>query len=232
MSHLNGSAADFHRTVDDLIRNSASSKINLACALYITLKECPDAERADLLEHVCNVFDDHGDNAIGQDLTERLKRMNMFISENDLRSITNQHGAVTDKLLEQLVGRNLPEQEFYDRLWNQVVNNPFYESDQERAFALYYCLIDVKIPYFMIPDDGLQLSDNDFANCRKEIRRPENKVRFYLNRKFQLRTQQADMILREIEALDDNRPNQVVLLAYLIGTMQAKYEMLRRQRSS
>lgn len=138
------------------------------------------------------------------------------ISETTLSTLKEEFGSLVDALLEQALGENLPESDFYSRLWTAINNTPFFDRDNAKIFALYYIWIDVRIPYFQLPD-GLAMSNQEFQVISDEIRSSIQKARFALKtNKFKSRTSRSSVLLEIISNQKDDK-ERAVLMSYILA---------------
>lgn len=139
-----------------------------------------------------------------------------LISETTLNTLKKEFGALVDALLEQALGENLSESDFYSRLWTAISTTPFFDKNNAKIFALYYIWIDVRIPYFQLPD-GLAMSNQEFRAISDEIRSSIQKARFALKTtKFKSRTSRSSVLL-EIISNQKGDKEKAVLMSYILA---------------
>ena len=112
---------------------------DIAYALYCRILEAPAQIQAGLLGYIANIYDD-------VQSSETLPAPS-FTTDQETSSFKSQYAKIVDAMLDALVNENLLERGFYEKLWG-LINNPLFPSDKAKSFALYWILIDQKIPYF------------------------------------------------------------------------------------
>jgi hypothetical protein len=196
------------REIETALSVARGDKVNIVFAIYQIVNSSPQNDQPTLLRHAAELFDVVESN----DQVDAV----VAITADEKNQMQRKFGGTIDAMLHSLIGANLDEPKFYESLWHMIVCNPFFKTDKEKAFVLYYVLIDAKIPYFKI-GMGLKMSNEDFAQRQRKLSLPAAKIRFLLARKFEQRTEQADLILKEFER--NNESDRAVLLAFLIQTL-------------
>ncbi len=195
--------------VDVVLTQGKGDKINVCYVLFEILERCPDNSRTHLLKYLAGVF---GEVESSEELDIDQYMEDEYISENEVHSLKRKYGEVVDSMLKVLISENPPEDKFYEELWN-LVNNPLLEGKKSKVFALYWVLIDKRIPYFHL-DRGQRMANQDFAAIYAKIQRSRAKVRFILSLDFDQRTEEADLVLREILKLEGDE--RLVLMVDVI----------------
>jgi len=80
-----------------------------------------------------------------------------------------------------------------------LIHNPVFQTDYERAFALYWILIDKRTPYFRL-SEGLKMTQEDWDAIGKTLVTEQARVRFILSsiERFDQRSEEADLLLTRI----------------------------------
>ena len=204
MSEEYHSSEEISKKIDETLALASGEKINICHVLLRLIDEAPEADRPSLFRHVADCFDEVDSS---RDVT-----MDEFISKGEQEQLERRYGDVVDDMLNMLVGDNPEEGEFYSKLWN-LINNPLFGDAKTRTFAFYYVMIDKKIPYFKL-DPGLRMGNEEWRTTAKALRSRRAKIRFILNREFEQRSEEADLVLRELVAVEDNE--RVALMGYVI----------------
>lgn len=197
------------KEIDILLSVARGDKINIACALCDLIRRAPEKDRAALFRYTAEVFDFAESN-------EQIA-VDCVIADNEAKQLEQRYGTTVDSMLEAVIAENPSEDVFYKRMWD-LVNNPFFGSRKARTFALYYLLIDRRIPYFRVAE-GLKMSNDDFKSRMRELRGKCARVRFILSREFEQKTEQTDLVLRELKDLDES--NKAVLMAYVVAMLRS-----------
>ena len=112
----------------------------------------------------------------------------------------------------------MEQEEFYELLWGNVVKSDMFSKIEEKSFALYYIVIDRKIPYFLL-EKGMRMDNDTFKKCREKNLEVIKKMRFILFNSFNQKTEEASIILDEIIGLESYE-DQVVVLASILGILR------------
>jgi len=129
-------------------------------------------------------------------------------------------GPHVDSTLDRLVRRNLKEADFYSFVWDYLTGEFPFTDESERSFALFWILIDKRIPYFHLPpEQGVEMSNEDYEALGKKLREPLGRIRFMQSCGLRQRTQVASHILSVLDQY--NGLDRVVLMAHAIVFPQA-----------
>lgn len=198
------------------------TKLNLIFACYNIIRAAPEDEQGELVGFLAESIDELE--------SSKEVRVDEVITEQERLELKKLYAKTIDAVFDSLIAQNEPSGVFYQRLWT-AVNSPIFPDDKAQAFALYWVMIDRKIPYFQV-EPGMKMANEEFKKRLSELRNDRVKIRFLLERDFSQRTEQADLILKVIQnASEMDRP---VLMAYLIAIArmdqdsESQLEMLRR----
>lgn len=190
---------------------------DLSFALYDMLKEEKETDKIQCFQLIC-------ENIRNIDSDKSRKLESSFV-EGEIEKLKNLYGKYIDEVINSIrnkvIYQNLTVDEFYSLLWNMTFENAILTSDKEKAFALFWVLLDDGIPYYEL---GKPLSmDNDeykeiFENNRKTI----DRIRYILSYPFEQKTEIASLILQEIASKEYKV--QAVLMSYAL-TIYSKKEI-------
>lgn len=181
-------------------------RINLCAWVYKKIKDATSPEEN------FQFFLDNAD-AIDSDETEEIKKV---YSADDLKRLKEEYASIVNPILDKILKDNLKVSEFYKKLWNSLMQNPILDSEESKIFAIYYILIDARIPYFQL-SDGMSMSNNKFAEMTDLLFKDIEKARFILStNKFEQRTCRASVLLELLEA-HDKLEERVVLMAHILS---------------
>lgn len=187
------------------IRNKVDH-LNLVAWVYDRIKDSDSPE---------NCFSFFLDNADSIESDETCT-VDARYSSNDLERLKKEFGRITDVIFEKMLEKNLDESKFYYSLWNALSNNPLLDTTESVVFAIYYILIDSRIPYFKL-SKGITMSNAQFARITDKIQRDIHKARFIIKTpQFGQKTARASVLL---ELLDSKtvEEERVVLMAQILS---------------
>ena len=139
-----------------------------------------------------------------------------IISEETAKILHRQYSEVVDALFEQVLDQNLPEDQFYSKIWKMISESPSFEDNNAKAFALYYIWIDARIPYFQL-ENGLAMSNNEFRELSESLISSIQKARFIMHTSlFKQRTSRASVLLNLLDNFSDEK-ERAVLMAHIIS---------------
>ncbi|MBE2196673.1 MAG: hypothetical protein IAE83_21060 [Anaerolinea sp.] len=191
-----------------ILDEGAGSKINRAAAIYQLIEQAPEKSRSDLLRTACEVWEDSEENG-----TISLENL---IGEAELESLKKRYSKLVDGLLEGLLQVNPSEPLFYVQLWD-ILSSAILPDEKARYFALYWILIDARIPYFDL-GEGMSMGNEQYKTVSRRIHMQRAHIRFAVKRSFEQKTQRASILLQELDSVSGE--DRVVLMANLIGFLE------------
>ena len=89
--------------------------------------------------------------AYGTNASTKELKIESVISDAEKEDSESRLGKYVNGLLDNFLRRNIQEYDFYRGLWEAIANDRLIlESENDKAFAVYYILIDSRIPYFRL----------------------------------------------------------------------------------
>lgn len=203
-AELNSELEIFLSKVRNKTRND---KLNICASVYKKIAQNPSVS-AELLKF----FYENADRITSSE----QETVEVVISEETSKVLHKQYAEVVDALFEQILAKNLPEDQFYSKIWEMISGSPSFEDDNAKAFALYYIWIDVRIPYFQL-ENGLTMSDVEFRELSESLLLSIQKARFIMRTTmYKQRTSRASVLLNLLDSFSDER-EKVVLMAHIIS---------------
>ena len=192
------------------VRNKTQNdKINICAYVYQKLVQMG----SDVIKTLRFFYED----SYGIDSSES-EDVEVLITEDVAKSLQKQYSAVVSSMLEQLLSKNLLEDEFYQKIWEVITETPSFDDDNARIFALYYIWIDDRIPYFRL-ENGLTMSNNEFKELSQTILINIHKARFILRTPmFNQKTARASVLLKLLDEFSDKK-QRAVLMAHIIAML-------------
>lgn len=128
---------------------------------------------------------------------------------------------IVSGMLSKLISSNDAEDVFYERLWRFLSNDALFESRLEREGALFFSLLDNRLPYFRVK--AVQMDEEEFKTRVNNLKEPVAKLVCLSNRKFQQKTEQGsaalDLVLQEEDA-----ENRALLLGLYLSFISKAVE--------
>jgi hypothetical protein len=207
--------AELQSQVDNTLGLTAGDSANLAYALFRLLDAADEEDRPVLLRYITERWDLRSSSG--------EVRLPQLINSNELDDLKQSYGPIVDSSLKMMAAANPPADEFYDQLY-ELIHNPIFKDEKTQAFALYWLLIDNRIPYFQL-EQGLRLSDDDWRRLSEKVQPEKAKLNFILAIDFEQRSEEADLILRELDRLQG--PERVRLMGFLMWVLRDMDRQLR-----
>lgn len=208
--------------VKDLLCSYRGELIDCCLYFYNRIKGEPHVQQVECFQVLCEEY--------GSVKSNETVILEKAISKNELDILTDQYGEYVNQVLNSLLKKSYSEryssQQFYHNLWVAFVNSGIITSEKEYAFAIYYVIIDRKIPYFIL-EQGLQMDNQMFENYMIENRNVIAKLRFVLNHSFTQKTEEASLIVRELTKLETFE-EQVIAMVAILSTLRDEQKRLKK----
>lgn len=135
--------------------------------------------------------------------------------DEEMKYYVSKYKRVAQALIDLSVGKGYKEKEYYSELWMNLSTIMASRSETEKGACLYAILIDNRTPYFMIAP-GLQMSNIEYKEEIRKLKKEIDAVRFVFNLKNTQRTETASQLLDIIEKTE-SRMSKVVLLSRILA---------------
>lgn len=204
---------EYYEDLLAILRDGAGSKIDRASAVFQIIQQAPTKDRAAMLRTTCETWDSIEGNNVNGSLP-----LESMITDSELEVLKKQYGKMVDSFLEGIISANPSEEVFYQQLWDVLSNSILLTDPKAQYFALYWVLVDSRIPYFFF-GEGLSMSDEQFKLVNRRLYLQRARIRFATKRSFDQKTQRASVLLQELDSVSGE--DRVVLMANLIDYLQA-----------
>ena len=175
--------------------SSASADINLCRVAYTVIDNAPEEEKATLLEAFI----------IGYRNTPTNHSLDLpcFMDDKKKDLMLKKYGRQVDKRMMALQNMELPEKDFYDKLWRYLSTTPFLPTFEARVIGLYNCVIDKRLPYYAINRSAsLSMDQEEFeAHLTSIGEKKLGRMEYILNADFDQKTEQSSLIVAMMDSL-------------------------------
>jgi hypothetical protein len=190
-----------------IVNETAGSQVNVALQAYRYIRDNVDDNKHECLHWLCSIWK-------RRRTSDKAKLVPNVISDVEERVFKKDYGDVVDKLVSTLVVQAPEPREFYNDLWSGVVDNTFFrKSENTSALALHRILESNFVPYFYLDKNALRMSDKEFSAKSDDLAESVAKIKFILNRPNTQGTEDADQLLRVLDA-HDREEDKIVLLVH------------------
>ena len=199
----------------------SGNRFEICYDIYTGLMSNDESDRIELLSYACKNFGI-------KDSDGSFSPCGSGISKSEISDLKDEYGQTVDTLLDTLLQKaikaNMSADVFYESIWNLIIQNPIFSTEKEKAFALYYILIDARIPYYPI-NPGMEMSNSEFRElidvCEDDIQ----KARFVLAVDFPQKTMEASNLVDILLAQDDYK-KQVVVMSRIVLELRDRNKKL------
>lgn len=199
----------------------AGNRFEICYDIYAGLMSNKEEDRIELLSYACMNFG-------VQDSDGSFSPSSSGISQDEVDSLKDDYGktvnTLLDTLLQKAIKANMPSDVFYENVWNLIIQNPIFSTEKEKAFALYYILIDDRIPYYSI-SPGMEMNNSEYRSLIDECEEALQKARFVLALDFPQKTMEASNLVDIILSQSDYK-KQVIVMSRIVTELRDKNQKL------
>lgn len=191
---------------------------DLCFVLYDMLKNENETEQVDYFQMLCEM--------IGKIESDESIRVDTYFEEDEIDKLKELYGKFIDEAInavrKKVVYSKSSTHEFYQLLWEMVMENSMLCTEKEKAFGLLWILADNGIPYYEL-GTPLTMENEEYGEIVENNKESIDRIKYILAIPFEQRTEVASLILQELLMQDDYKV-QTVLLTQAMG-IHAKKEL-------
>lgn len=206
---------DARMQITNLLQTLSGERFNISGEIYEILKEEDDNQIGELLQFFFESAEEIK--------SSEEKEARQFLTEGVVLDYTRLYGKIVDGILENLLEQRPCKEKFYEILWKKLALNGLFENDLIRIFALYYIWIDMRIPYFELPET-INFEEEKYRQIIEKHRSKIQEARFILSSNFTQWTQVSYHLLRLMDDIVSKEERTV----FLSCIMQMRDKMLLR----
>lgn len=172
------------------LQNADGDVFDKCDILFRMISAVEPEEQSALFQYVCEVFG----------TIKSYEKEPVPISEYNSQKdrLEEQYGTIVNSLIKTYCQQNDDENVFYHTLWSLINESLLFNTESKKIFALYFILIDKRIPYFKIDDCLLYSMSNDrFAELLQKTAQSGQRIRFILKSDFSQKSERAAVLLNE-----------------------------------
>lgn len=191
------------KKIEELIKHYDGEIYDLC---YLLISDFPDFR--EYFQYVCENIDLENE--------EKTVPIKKYFEKSEIEVLKKINADAIDGLIAKNISKVnygiVNNDDFYGTLWDDISNN--FTGTKELAFALYWIIIDRRIPYIYI---GVPLSmENDEFKTRTEANKDVfDKMEYVLQSEYSQRTEEASMLLKVLEDIE-NYEDRVVVFTHMI----------------
>lgn len=191
----------------------AKANLNLCVAVYRIIEKTSIEERPILMETFIRGYKNTRTD-------ESLEIPEIFNKETE-HTYFRRYQRIVDGHLEEFLNAGYSKEEFYAELTNYIMTDRNLLDDGARAFAIFDCCIDKRLPYACVDlTSGVKMENEEYAAFVDRLGDDIDRINYILNANLQQKTEKASLILRELEACDDFK-KRTVMLATILNNYEA-----------
>lgn len=187
------------------------------CDILFKMISSGDPEQQGILfQYVCEIFG----------TVKTYGKESVLVSEYNAQKdrLEEQYGDIVNSLIKTYCQQNDDEDIFYRTLWSLINESLIFDTEAKKIFALYFILIDKRIPYFKIDEALLySMSNGRFSELLQKTARERQKIRFILKADFAQRSERASVLLNEFGFQLPTSDDPNVIDEYEMRLMQMVY---------
>ena len=150
-----------------------------------------------------------------------------FLSDDVRDRITEDIYSLANRIVANLVRQRLPEESFYENLWEKISDETLLPDKQAQISFLMRLWLDPRIPYYQV-GEGCTMDDDEFSRIRDAVWPAIKKALFILAIPFSQKTQRMSLIMELADGLKDDKEKAV----FWAGIMSRLTESSRSSEKS
>lgn len=171
-------------------------------------------DQAELFKYACEAY--------GTNTSTKELKIESVISDAEKEDSESRLGKYVNGLLDNFLRRNIQEYDFYRGLWEAIANDRLIlESENDKAFAVYYILIDSRIPYFRL-GTSIEMSTEQLNSYLRDLTPYRQKIRFILSVPIPSKTERAGYLLEVLDEFQKTPNERAALMVYLMENLKKK----------
>ncbi|RGD40648.1 hypothetical protein DW159_01220 [Coprococcus sp. AM14-16] len=191
----------------------ARANLNLCVAAYQIIEKTSIEDRPTLMETFIRGFKNTRTD-------ESIEIPEVFNEETE-HAYTRRYQRIVDGHLEEFLNAGFSKEDFYAELTNYIMTDKNLLDDGARAFAIFDCCIDKRLPYACVDlTSGMRMENEEYAACIEQLVEDIDRVNYILNANLQQKTERASLLLRELDSCDDFK-KKTVLMATILNRYDA-----------
>lgn len=122
--------------------------------------------------------------------------------------------------VEKLYKDRVSEPEFYDRLWGFIQTKEHFDSEVDRAVAIFNCLRFMNVPYVEIDiNKAMVMEQDEFETYMNSARQSEQyqHIKRITDFSFEQNTQKFSLLLNELDSCKDYKTKVMLLILVAMG---------------
>lgn len=211
------------RGIRDFLQTVGGEPFDKCDVLFKMISAVDPDQQSVLFQYVCEIY--------GAIKPSEKKTVPTSEYSAQKERLEEQYGDIVNSIIKTYSQQNNDEQVFYQAVWTLISESILFDTNAKKVFALYYVLIDKRIPYFKIDDSILYSMSNDrFTELLQQSAREGQRIRYILKSDFSQKTQKASVLLNELGISLPASDNKEEINSYEIRLMQMVY-ILREMES-
>jgi len=185
--------------------------INFAYQLYDIIIHQKKQDQIILFQYICELW--------GTVSSSKAIEAPVVINQSQYDQLELLYGEIVDATLLSYIKlaqlKGWAREEFYTNFWEAINTNSLWKNKEEKAFVLYYILIDVRTPYYNT-GTGLKMNNDDFSRIQDEIFEAIREFRFIVSLDYSQKTEKASLVYNLITRMK-NDEQRIVLIARILA---------------
>ena len=211
------------KAILSFLQNADGQSFDICDILFRMISASEPTEQDELFQYACEIYGTIKSN----------KKTPVPISNYSAQKdrLEEQYGDVVNSIIKTFGQQNTEEKVFYHSIWSIINESFLFDTDGKKIFALFYVLVDKRIPYFKIDASLLySMSNEHFSELQQKTAREGQKIRFILKSDISQKTERAAILLNEFGITIPTSDSQEAIEEYEKHLMQMVY-ILREQDS-
>jgi len=130
------------------------------------------------------------------------------------KTLLNKYSDLIKGLLHALLIDNLPEDVFYQAVWDRIQKEDLLAEKDGLSVLLYVLMTSLYIPYFQLPE-GIKMEDSEYRGLSEKHSQEIRRILFALVAPLAQKTERASILLNLLQNCADEK-ERAVMMSFII----------------
>lgn len=133
---------------------------------------------------------------------EDINKFFFALQKENLSQGNMQADQLGQRILANLIKKNVTEEEFYADLWNRLMDDVLSGGRESQVMLLTRFWMDQRIPYYQLPE-GCTMGNDEYRAAMDKIEPQVKKATFIIHAGLSQKTQKASLLMDVAEEIED-----------------------------
>ena len=141
------------------------------------------------------------------------------VTNKEVDELTSKYVDLVSKWMDDTLNNKPDEGTFYNSLWNYIIDKTLFETNKDKAVALFCVWMDPRIPYYKL--EGKKMDIEDFKRIFDKEAKIRSMAKVVVFSKYDQRPEEASVLLDLLNKVK-TKDEKSVLLAYILRAVELR----------